>query len=76
MVVCGGRGVTEPGVRDLRVPDPGVCDRRDQGVEGPEEERWAGRPRLPLSADCGPGDTVRGSGCESQTGGGVNREWG
>ena len=45
--------MTEPGVRDLRVPDPGVCDQRDHGVEGPEEEErwWADRLREPLPAD-------------------------
>ena len=50
---CRGLGVTDPGVWDLRVPDPGVVDRRDQGVEGPDEEErwWALRPRELLSAD-------------------------
>ena len=50
---CRGLGVTDPGVWDLRVPDPGVVDRRDQGVEGPDEEKrcWALRPRELLSAD-------------------------
>ncbi|KAF0296844.1 hypothetical protein FJT64_005722 [Amphibalanus amphitrite] len=49
---CTGRGVTDPGVVwARRLSDPGVWERRDHGVEDPEEDRWAVRPREPLPAD-------------------------
>ena len=48
---CSGRGVTDPGMRDLPVPDPGVRDRRDHGVDGPDDDLCPGQPSERLSAD-------------------------